>query len=163
MGNGKGLLFLHDYTRRHVPRMARDTVPRIGLNTLYHPPYSADFAPTDYHLSHIRENYLLGKFFRNEVDLQQAHTDRFSSKTPDSFFYCQGISQLERRWQNILHATTNSMSNLVYDFPLINKKIGRTFLVTIFLMDIHYGAKVWGPQWISKNRQMIAGSVPYSK
>lgn len=100
--NRKGVLFLHDNARPHVARVARETIRRLGWETLCHPPYSPDLAPSDYHLFHSLDNHLRGKSFTNEADLRQALTDFFASKTPE--FYRKGIAQLETRWQKVLDA-----------------------------------------------------------
>ena len=100
--NRKGVLFLHDNARPHIARLARDTIQRLRWETLCHPPYSPDLAPTDYHLFHSLDNHLRGKSFTSEADLRQALTDFFASKTPE--FYRKGIAQLETRWQKVLDA-----------------------------------------------------------
>ncbi|GFU04109.1 histone-lysine N-methyltransferase SETMAR [Trichonephila clavipes] len=43
--NRKGVLLLHDNTRPHVTRVARNTIQRLGWETLCHHPYSPDRAP----------------------------------------------------------------------------------------------------------------------
>ena len=100
--NRKVVLFLHDNARPHIARLARDTIQRLRWETLCHPPYSPDLAPTDYHLFHSLDNHLRGKSFTSEADLRQALTDFFASKTPE--FYRKGIAQLETRWQKVLDA-----------------------------------------------------------
>ena len=100
--NRKGVLFLHDNARLHVARVVRDTIQQLGWETLCHPPYSPDLAPTDYHLFHFLDNHLRGKSFTNETDLRQALTNFFVSKTPE--FYRKGIEQLETRRKKVLDA-----------------------------------------------------------
>ncbi|GFY35292.1 histone-lysine N-methyltransferase SETMAR [Trichonephila clavipes] len=58
--NGKGIMLLHDNARPRVAQMARNTIQRLGWETLC-PPYSPDLAPSDYHLFHSLDNHLLGK------------------------------------------------------------------------------------------------------
>ncbi|GFV46916.1 histone-lysine N-methyltransferase SETMAR [Trichonephila clavipes] len=88
--------------RPHVARGARNTIQRLGWETLCHPPYSPDLAPSDYHLFHSLDNYLRGKSFTNEADVGQALTDFFASHTSE--FYRKGIEQPETRWQKVLDA-----------------------------------------------------------
>lgn len=45
-------------------------IPYGDRETLYHPLYSPELAPTNYHLFHSLGNHLRGKFFANEADLQ---------------------------------------------------------------------------------------------
>ncbi|XP_076057162.1 histone-lysine N-methyltransferase SETMAR-like [Oratosquilla oratoria] len=100
--NRKGVLFLHDNARPDVTRVVRDTIQQLGWETLCHPPYLPDLAPSDYHLFHSLDNHIRGKSFTNEADLRQALTDFFTSKTPE---YCRkGIEQLETRWKKVLDA-----------------------------------------------------------
>lgn len=107
--NRKGVLLLHDNARPHVAREARDTIQRLGWETLPHPPYSPDLAPTDYHLFHSLDNHLRGKSFNNQPDLEKALTDFFASKTPE--FYRDGIAQLASRWQKALDADGDYFEN----------------------------------------------------
>ena len=100
--NRKGVLFLHDNARPHVARVVRNTIQRHDWETLCHPPYSPDLAPSDYHLFHSLDNHLRGKSFTNEADLRQELTNFFASKSPE--VYCKGIAQLETRWQKVLDA-----------------------------------------------------------
>ena len=81
--NRKGVLFLHDNARPHVARVVRDTI-QLGWETLCHPPYSPDLAPTDYHLFYSLDNHLRGNSFTIETDLRQALTNFFASKTRSS-------------------------------------------------------------------------------
>ncbi|GFU21380.1 histone-lysine N-methyltransferase SETMAR [Trichonephila clavipes] len=88
--NRNWVLLLHENRRMHV-----------GWETLCHPPYSPDLAPSDYHIFHSLDNHLRGKFFTNEADMRQAHTD-FASHTSE--FDRKGFEQLETRWQKVLDA-----------------------------------------------------------
>ncbi|GFV30319.1 histone-lysine N-methyltransferase SETMAR [Trichonephila clavipes] len=85
-----------------VARVARNTIQRLGWETLFHPPYSLDLAPSDYHLFHSLDNNHRGKSFTNEADVLQALRDFFASHTSE--FYHKGIEQLETRWQKVLDA-----------------------------------------------------------
>jgi [histone H3]-lysine36 N-dimethyltransferase SETMAR len=107
--NRRGVLFLHDNARPHVARVARDTIQRLGWETLCHPPYSPDLAPSDYHLFHSLDNHLRGKSFPNEEAVRQALTTFFASQPPE--FYRTGIAQLETRWQKVLDADGDYFEN----------------------------------------------------
>ena len=93
--NRKGVLFLHDNARPHVTQVVWDTIQQLGWETLCHPPYSPDLAPSDYHLFHSLDNHLRGKSFTNEADLCQALTDFFASKTPT--FTARGLNS----WRHV--------------------------------------------------------------
>ncbi|GFY56452.1 histone-lysine N-methyltransferase SETMAR [Trichonephila inaurata madagascariensis] len=95
--NRKGALLLHDNARPHVERVARNTIQRLGWETLCHPPYSTDLAPSDYHLFHSPDSHIRGKYCTNEADVRQAFTDFFASHIPE--FYRKGIEQLKTLWR----------------------------------------------------------------
>ncbi|GFT68763.1 hypothetical protein NPIL_181621 [Nephila pilipes] len=59
--NHKDIFLFHDI-RPYVEGMVRDTIQQLSWETLYHPPYSFDFVPFDYHLFHSLGSYLHGKF-----------------------------------------------------------------------------------------------------
>ncbi|GFT06002.1 histone-lysine N-methyltransferase SETMAR [Trichonephila clavipes] len=64
-----------ELARPHVAWMAMNTTQRLGWETLYHPLYSPDLAPSYYHLFHSLDNHLRGKSFTNAADVLQALTD----------------------------------------------------------------------------------------
>ncbi|KFM74002.1 Histone-lysine N-methyltransferase SETMAR, partial [Stegodyphus mimosarum] len=73
--NRKGVLLLHDNARLYVTPEARNTTKRLGWETLPHPPYFPDLAPTDYHLFHSMDNHLRGKSINNQPHLEKTLTD----------------------------------------------------------------------------------------
>ena len=97
--NRKGVLLLHD---PHVARMTRDTILRLGWETLLHPPYSPDIAPSDYHLFHSLDNHLRGRQFKSLLKVQNA-LDTFFASRPTKF-YRDGIHGLPGRWQKVVDA-----------------------------------------------------------
>jgi len=46
----KGVLFLHDNAPAHRALATQKKLAYLGFQCLYHPPYSPDLAPSDYHL-----------------------------------------------------------------------------------------------------------------
>ncbi|GFS75192.1 hypothetical protein NPIL_581081 [Nephila pilipes] len=74
-------------TPDRVTRVVRDTIQRLGRETLCHPPFSFGFTPFDYHCFHSLDNHLRGKCFTNEADLRQ--TDFFASEIPS--FAARGL------------------------------------------------------------------------
>ncbi|GFX50517.1 histone-lysine N-methyltransferase SETMAR [Trichonephila clavipes] len=95
-------MLLHDKARPHVARVTRNTIQRLGWETLCHPPYSTDLAPSDHHLFYSLDNHLRGKFFINEADVRHTLTDIFASHTLE--FNRKRIEQVETRWQQMLDA-----------------------------------------------------------
>jgi histone-lysine N-methyltransferase SETMAR len=45
-----GVLFLHDNASAHRPLATQKELAYLGFQSLDHPPYSPDLAPSDYHL-----------------------------------------------------------------------------------------------------------------
>ncbi|GFX25469.1 histone-lysine N-methyltransferase SETMAR [Trichonephila clavipes] len=93
--NQKGVLLLHDNARPHVARVARNTIQRLGLETLCHPLYSPDLAPSNYHLFHYLDNHLRGKSFTNEAELRKALADIFAPPPPS--FTARGLNN----WRHV--------------------------------------------------------------
>uniref|UniRef100_A0A8R1HN85 Mariner Mos1 transposase n=1 Tax=Caenorhabditis japonica TaxID=281687 RepID=A0A8R1HN85_CAEJA len=73
---------LHDNARPH------DTVP--------HPPYSQDIAPSDYHLFQPQKLFLKEKRFAKYEDLKMAVFNFFDSQS--AAFWKKGIDDLPERW-----------------------------------------------------------------
>uniref|UniRef100_A0A0K0FBF9 Histone-lysine N-methyltransferase SETMAR n=1 Tax=Strongyloides venezuelensis TaxID=75913 RepID=A0A0K0FBF9_STRVS len=47
--NRKGSILLHDNKRPHISRITLQKLNDLKYETLAHPPYSPDLAPTDFH------------------------------------------------------------------------------------------------------------------
>ena len=66
------------------------------------PPYSPDIAPSDYHLFRSLKNFLRGKRFKNDEQVEAAVSDYFESKK-DTNFYERGVRKLSRKLVIINH------------------------------------------------------------
>ena len=55
----------------------------LGWQTVPHPRYSSDLAPSDYHLFRPLKHFLRGKTFVNYDDLKTGVTDFFTSQLPE--------------------------------------------------------------------------------
>lgn len=71
----------------------------LHWNVLSHPPYSPDIAPSDYYLFLSLKDFLRGKQFNNQGDLEDELEDYFHSRQPD--FYKRGLEKLPKRWLNV--------------------------------------------------------------
>lgn len=98
--NRKNVILLHDNARPHVAKIVKDKLLEMGWETLAHPPYSPDLAPSDYYLFRSLQNYLAEKRFENEGDVQHALQEYFESKSAE--FYRAGINSLPARWQQVI-------------------------------------------------------------
>ena len=59
----KGVRFHQDNARPHTGRLTTDLINQFGWNTLTHPPYTPDLAPSDYHLFPDLKKHLGGTHF----------------------------------------------------------------------------------------------------
>ncbi|XP_035230057.1 E3 ubiquitin-protein ligase UBR4-like [Stegodyphus dumicola] len=86
--------------------LGRPGTPSSDWETLPHPPYSLDLAPTYYHFFHSLDNHCCRKSFKNWPDLEKALTDFFASKTPE--FYRDSLAQLATLWMPMLEIYNNA-------------------------------------------------------
>ena len=68
----------------------------FGWETLPHPAYSPDIAPSDYYLFRSLQHFLSGKTFVDTNAIRLALAEYFDSKSAS--FYEEGIKDLVRRW-----------------------------------------------------------------
>ena len=65
IANRKGVVSHQDNAWPHVSLITRQKLLELGWNVLPHPPYSSDFAPSDFHLFRSLQNSLNGKSFNS--------------------------------------------------------------------------------------------------
>jgi histone-lysine N-methyltransferase SETMAR len=99
----KGVVLLHGNAKPHVAKMTRKTIIRLCWETLVHPPYSPDIAPSDCHLFHSLDNHLRGRQFRTLDGVKTAPDGFFASRSKE--FYHNGVHGLPSGWQKIFMAT----------------------------------------------------------
>ena len=73
---------------------------KYRFETLEHPPYSPDIAPSDYYLFKNLKTHLRGKNFETERELIDAVEGYFTSKSPA--FYARGIESLRSRLEQVI-------------------------------------------------------------
>lgn len=93
-------LLLHDNARPHTAQQTATKLEELQLESLRHPPYSPDLAPTDYHFFRNLDNFLQGKKFNSDGAVQIAFKDFIDSR-PTGFF-SKGINELPIRWQKCI-------------------------------------------------------------
>ncbi|GFV61026.1 histone-lysine N-methyltransferase SETMAR [Trichonephila clavipes] len=98
--NRKGVVFHQDNAIPHTNLVTRRKLLQLECDTMPHPPYSSDLAPSDYYLFRSLQNFLDGKTFPSNEEVRN-HLDQFFARK-DQKFYERGIMLLPERWQNEL-------------------------------------------------------------
>jgi len=83
-----------------MPRLTGHLQPRkkliyLGFHCLYHPPYSPDLAPSDYHLFPGLKKQLKGRHFSSDAEVIAAAETRLGGQPSD--FFLSGLQKLEQR------------------------------------------------------------------
>ena len=97
----QGLILLHDNARPHTARLTLETVEQLGLEELPHPPYSLDFAPSDYHLFGPMKKMLGGQKFASDTEVQSVVSQWLGQQLAS--FFASGIEKLVDRWDKCLN------------------------------------------------------------
>ncbi|XP_066246332.1 histone-lysine N-methyltransferase SETMAR-like [Euwallacea similis] len=97
--NRSAPLLLHDNARPHTAQVTLAKLQEFELETLRHPPYSPDLAPTDYHFFHL-DNFLVGKTFNSDEAVKAAFQEFIDSRPAG--FYSRGINELPVKWQKCI-------------------------------------------------------------
>ena len=95
MATRKGVIIHQDNARQHTSLVTRKKLLVLGWEVMPHPPYSPDFAPSDYHLLRSFQNHLNGKTFDSNELI------RFFVSNNQTF-YESGIMKLTERWQKVI-------------------------------------------------------------
>ena len=97
--NRKGIMSHHDNARSHI---FSNTYEIIGawLGSDVASPIHPDLTPSDYHLFRNLQNFLNGKNFSNNDDLNLHLAEFFAVK--DQKFSRRGIMKLPERWQKVI-------------------------------------------------------------
>jgi len=100
--NRKVPLLLHDNAKPHTSKLTVQKLKDLGYETLPHPPYSPDIAPTDFWLFRSLANFLAGKSFKSQQEVENAFRIFIESKNPS--FYKSGIEKVVERWLKVIEA-----------------------------------------------------------
>lgn len=94
------ILLLHDNAPCHTSSETKAKLQDLQIETLPHPPYSPDLAPSDYYLFGPMKNQLKKsrKFSQEEVE---AEIKAYFDAKPESFFN-EGINRLKSRWLHVI-------------------------------------------------------------
>ncbi|XGW15056.1 hypothetical protein V3C99_000940 [Haemonchus contortus] len=93
----KGPVLLHDNARPYVAQTTLKKLNELGYETMPHPAYSSDLAPTDYQVFKHLDNFLREKRFNNRHDVESTFLEFIASRS--SQFYATGIGELVPCWQ----------------------------------------------------------------
>uniref|UniRef100_A0A8R1DFN6 HTH_48 domain-containing protein n=1 Tax=Caenorhabditis japonica TaxID=281687 RepID=A0A8R1DFN6_CAEJA len=90
----------HDNARPHVAKATQAKLQELNWNTVSHPPYSPDIAPSDYHHFRPLHLFLKEKRFAKYEDLKMAVFDFFDSQP--AAFWKKNIDDLPERWLTVV-------------------------------------------------------------
>jgi len=94
------ILLVHDNARPHTARATIDVLEMLKFGVLSHPPYSPDFAPSDFHfLPHLKKD-LKGTHFTSDDEVKQAVLSWIKQRTPE--FFIDGMRKLVLRWEKCI-------------------------------------------------------------
>jgi len=89
----KGVLFLHDNAPAHRALATQKKLAYLGFQCPYHPPYSPDLAPSDYHLFPGLKKQLKGHHFSSDAEVIAAAETWLDGQ--HSEFFLSGLQKLE--------------------------------------------------------------------
>lgn len=96
----KGVILHQDNAPSHKSCVAMAAIHEAGFNLLDHPPYSPDLAPSDYRLFPKLKEYLRGKKFSSDNEVEEAVNTWFA--TIGESFFLEAIQMLEHRWEKCI-------------------------------------------------------------
>jgi histone-lysine N-methyltransferase SETMAR len=79
------VLFLHDNAPAHRALATQKKLAYLGIHCLDHPPYSRDWAPSDFHLFRRLKKQLKGRHFSSFVEVIAAVETWFDRQTSEFF------------------------------------------------------------------------------
>ncbi|GFX87501.1 mariner Mos1 transposase [Trichonephila clavipes] len=95
--NRKGVVFHQDNARPHTSLVTHQKLLQLEWDTMPHPQYSPDLAPSDYYLFRSLQNFLDGKTFTSNEEVKN-HLDQFFA-SKNQKFYEREIMLLPERYQ----------------------------------------------------------------
>jgi histone-lysine N-methyltransferase SETMAR len=96
----KGVRFHQDNARPHIARVTTDLINKFGWDTVTHPPYSPDIAPSDYHLFPELKKHLGGTNFRTGEELKEEVLSYLRGAAGE--FCDSGIKKMVHRMQKCI-------------------------------------------------------------
>ena len=93
----KEILLLHDNARPHTAAHTLETLKQLKWESMEHPAYSPDLAPSDFHLFRPLKNALQGRRFSCDYDVKAA-VHQWLHAQPKHFF-ADGIKKFVGHWE----------------------------------------------------------------
>ena len=92
----KGVLLQQDNARVHTCKVVMHAVEQNRYESIPHPAYSPDLAPSDFFLFPNLKKDISGHHFRSDEEVVMAVEECVNGKDPD--FFSSGLMALELRW-----------------------------------------------------------------
>ena len=92
----KKMLFHDDNSPSHTSDITQAKKHKLGFESLPHPPYSPDLAPSDYYLFLNLKRWLYGRRFESNEKVEWETEGYFGGF--DKSYYLKGIEKFENRW-----------------------------------------------------------------
>lgn len=94
----RGVLLLQDNAPCH--KASCDILPELSIETVAHPPYSPDLAPSDYYLFRNLKNSMRGAKFGSDEAVKAAVSAHFASQKSE--YYSRGIDKLREQLEAVI-------------------------------------------------------------
>lgn len=101
----KKIIFHQDNAPAHKGALAMGKLQDLRYDLLGHTPYSPGLAPSNFHLFPNLKNFVSGKHFASNEEVEKVVNEYFNS-IPDSHFR-EGILMLEKRWTKCVEVKGN--------------------------------------------------------
>ncbi|GBN13854.1 Y+L amino acid transporter 2 [Araneus ventricosus] len=82
-----GIVRLHDNARPHTAAATQELLDQFGWEIFYRPSYSPDLAPSDFHLFLKLKEFLGGKHFGSDEELENTMTTWLNELAAEELFY----------------------------------------------------------------------------
>jgi histone-lysine N-methyltransferase SETMAR len=92
----KGVLFLHENAQAHRALATQKKLNYLGFQTLDHPPYSTDLAPTVYHLLPGLKKTIESSPFPSDAEVIAA-VETWLDGQPSDLFFLSDLEELEQQ------------------------------------------------------------------
>jgi histone-lysine N-methyltransferase SETMAR len=96
-----GVMLLHVNARRHAAARTQAMLQEFGWEVFEHTAYSPDLAPSNFHLFRKLKEFLGGRRFRSDEEVQDAVKEWLNGLAAE--IYDEGIQKLVTRYDKCLN------------------------------------------------------------